>query len=419
MFHACAALLLLLVVGPLWAADKPAGVVGDGKTDDTAALQKALDTAGATGGEVYLPPGQYLVAGNLRVPTGVCLRGSWEMPHHGAYTKGSTLLLTAGRGEENGTPAIRLEESSALKGMTLLWPEQKWDAIVPYPWAVHGEGMHNTVENVTLVNAYQGISVGAPGWSELHLIRNVYGCVLRRGIQVDGCSDIGRIENVHFNPHYWQRSGHPSIPQDGKDHTMDTAAYMMANLEAFSFGRTDWEYCTNTFVFGAKVGYLFFKGKDGACNGQFSGIGADACRTCVQVDGIQPIGLQITNGEFVAFAGEPNTALVTAPTAVGAVQMVNCNFWGIKGQVARLQGDVAVSFSDCHFVDQPKTEAAILAENGRLTMRSCFFRKSGLAVALKPGVKAANLSGNMQPGGFQTASEIGERAWIGMNELGE
>jgi hypothetical protein len=52
-------------------------------------------------------------------------------------------------------------------------------------------------------------------------------------------------------------------------------------------------------------------------------------------------------------------------------------------------------------------------------MRSCFFRQRGVAVALRPGVKAANLSGNMQPGGLQTVNEIGERAWIGMNELGE
>ncbi|NPV46028.1 MAG: hypothetical protein HPY69_03650 [Armatimonadetes bacterium] len=419
------ALVILLILSvllalPSFAADKPAGVAGDGKTDDTAALQAALDALAATGGTLELPPGQYLIAGNLNIPTGVCLQGAWEMPHHAAVDKGSALLLTGGRGDENGTPAIRLNQSSAIKGFTLVWPEQKWDDIVPYPWAIHGEGMHNTVENVTFVNAYQGISFGAPGWSELHVVRNVYGCVLRKGIRVDGCSDIGRIENVHFNPHYWQRSGHPSIPQDdGKDHTFDTARYMMDNLEAFIFGRTDWQYCTNTFVFAAKIGYHFIATQAGACNGQFLGIGADDCRTCVQVDGMQPIGLQITNGEFTAFAGEPNTAIIVAPEAKGTMALVNCNFWGIAGRVAHLQGDAAVTFGDCHFVDFKAEDGAIVAERGRLTVRSCFFRKPGLAVAIRPGVEFAIVTANMQPGGLKTTNEIGDKAWIAMNELGE
>ena len=36
----------------------------------------------------------------------------------------------------------------------------------------------------------------------VHLIRDVQGQPLRRGIIVDDIYDIGRIENVHFNP-WW------------------------------------------------------------------------------------------------------------------------------------------------------------------------------------------------------------------------
>ncbi len=44
-------------------------------SDDTAAIQKALDAAGQQGGgTVYLPQGQYRVT-RLTVPTGVELRG--------------------------------------------------------------------------------------------------------------------------------------------------------------------------------------------------------------------------------------------------------------------------------------------------------------------------------------------------------
>ena len=201
-------LLLLTLAVSSHAAGRPPNVAGDGIADDTAAIQAALDAQGKTGGAVSLPPGVYRIAGSLRVPTGVTLRGSWDAPHHAAWDKGTTLAVTGGRGHEDGPAAVELSESSSLQGVTMVWPEQKWDGITAYPWAIHGQGMHNDVENVTFVNAYQGIKIGVP-WSELHLIRNVFGCVLRRGIFIDTTSDIGRIENVHFNEHYWARSHYP------------------------------------------------------------------------------------------------------------------------------------------------------------------------------------------------------------------
>ena len=55
------------------------GAKGDGKTDDTAAFQKALDAAGqAGGGVVYAPRGNYFFAGHLNVPNAVTLKGVWE-----------------------------------------------------------------------------------------------------------------------------------------------------------------------------------------------------------------------------------------------------------------------------------------------------------------------------------------------------
>ncbi|HJN18301.1 MAG TPA: glycosyl hydrolase family 28-related protein, partial [Armatimonadota bacterium] len=45
------------------------GAVGDGKTDDTAAIQEALDKAAADGGGIVrLPRGNYRVASHLTVP---------------------------------------------------------------------------------------------------------------------------------------------------------------------------------------------------------------------------------------------------------------------------------------------------------------------------------------------------------------
>ena len=94
------------------------GAVGDGKTDDTAAFQKALDAAHeARGGVVYAPRGNYFFAGHLNVPDAVTLRGVWEsVPSHlgirnpGAAKPtddGTTFLVTENRGKEDGNRSSR------------------------------------------------------------------------------------------------------------------------------------------------------------------------------------------------------------------------------------------------------------------------------------------------------------------------
>jgi hypothetical protein len=408
---------ILLLSVRLAAADDPTPAFGDGVTDATGPIQQMLDATGKTGGEMRLPVGQYLLKGPLNVPAGVTLRGSWDEPHHGSgWDKGTTLLVTGGSGQEDGPATIALQKNASVAGLTMLWPEQSPAKITPYPWAVQGVGVHDTVENVTLVNAYQGVKMGGgPGEDgSLHLIRNVDGCVIRRGIMIDNTTDIGRIENVHFNPHYWGGSHHPSKGDNPAD-WKKLQEFMNSNLDAFTFGRSDWEYVTNTFVWGARSGYLFIKTEKGACNGQFMGIGADYCQACVRIEKVQDIGLQITNGEFTAFAGDPDSAIYTAPDANGAAQFVNCNFWGVKNHVAWLQGETAVTLSDCHICDKFK-DGAVLAEKGRLIVRGCTFDQPGSTVVLKPGVTAAIIAENLQPGGVQIENGIGARAVIGLNQ---
>ena len=51
--------------------------------DISAELQSALDAVKAAGGgTLYLPAGRYLVDNPIKVPSGVELRGSWDVQHH-------------------------------------------------------------------------------------------------------------------------------------------------------------------------------------------------------------------------------------------------------------------------------------------------------------------------------------------------
>jgi hypothetical protein len=303
-----------------------------------------------------LEAGRYRFDGSISVPRGVTLQGAWAQPHHGILEKGTILEVYGGRGTEDGA-FINLTHSSGVKGVTILHPEQTLDNIQPYPWTVHGQGMHNTIEDVTLVNSYNGIQIG-PQHNELHLIRNVFGCVLRRGIKISRCTDIGRIENVHFNPHYWPRSGHDGVPKDAKPNPdIAVAIKMQESLEAFIFERTDWQYVHNTFVFAARIGYLFTGGERpiDACSGQFHGIGADMCITAVLFDRVQPVGVQISNGNFVTGRYKDSDIIEidletetigihTTENFTGSVQLSNCNFWGFSTNFMKLEGDGYVSF---------------------------------------------------------------------------
>ena len=111
------------------------GAKADGKSDDTAAFQKTLDTAGkAGGGVVQAPRGNYFFAGHLNVPAAVTLKGVWEsVPAHNGIRDaglpkptddGTTFLVTEGAGKEDCPPFITLNHNSTLKGVVIYYPDQ-------------------------------------------------------------------------------------------------------------------------------------------------------------------------------------------------------------------------------------------------------------------------------------------------------
>jgi len=388
------------------------GAKGDGKTDDTAAIQKALDQTGKSGGRVLLPPARFLVKGSLRIPPNVTLQGMTESPVWSEPLKGSIVLAAGGRDNEEGPALFEMGDSSAVRGLTVWYPEQTVTDIRPYSWTFHLQGRDNTVENITLINSYNGLRLGPEG-NVRHRIRSVYGCVLRRGIRVDGCSDIGRIENVQFHCHWW------SAPEVGGD-WKPVHEFMWRNCEAFIFGRTDWEYVNNTFVFPVNIGYRFIKTPQGAANGQFSGIGADEAQVCVKVEEIQPMGLLISNGQFVCMHGDLRTEVLVEKTCGGSVRLVNCAFWGPARQCVVSHSQSFVSLSDCYLSSSGRKDnpglPLVEADGGKLQVRGCSFGSDEPCLALRVGLKHAIITENNGVRGVEIANEIGAKAIIANNE---
>ena len=386
------------------------GALGDGKADDTAAIQQALDTAGkAEGGIVWLPRGNYRVATHLVIPDDVTLQGIFTVPTAWSQMKGTTLLAEEGRGSEEGPAFIVLNRNSTLKGLTIYYPGQLADDLQPFPWTVASAGGDNaSIVDVLMVNPFRAVNF-ASGNSGRHYIRNLYGQPLRVGISVDKCFDVGRIENVHFWP-FWTW---------GMDNPV--GIYMRENAEAFIFGRTDWEYVLNTFVFGYKTGYRFIQTPDGSCNGNFLGIGADATNVAVQVDQCQGIGLLITNGECVSFLQPNPTEVVVNESSSGLVQFNNCAFWGPADQIARIKGTGSVSFNQCHFMhwnSAGKGQYAIECEGGDLSVSASRFATRAPGVKLGPDVRTAAVFGNFFAGKPQIVNESSGDVQVGLNTSG-
>ncbi|SPE62284.1 conserved hypothetical protein [Verrucomicrobia bacterium] len=384
----------------------------DGSTDSTSAIQQALDEAAKTGGPVNLPPGRFLVRGSLKIPPGVTLQGVMESPVWSEPLKGSVILATGGREREDGPALFELNHSSAVRGLTVWYPEQTATNIVPYAWTFHLQGHDNTVENVTLINSYNGLRIGPEG-NVRHRIRSVCGCVLRRGILVDACSDIGRIENVQFHCHWWSAAG------VGGDWNA-VHKFMWENCEAFIFGRTDWEYVNNTFVFPVNIGYHFVQTSAGAANGQFSGIGADESQVCVKVEEIQPMGLLISSGQFVCMHGDQRIEVLVEKTCNGSVRLVNCAFWGPARQCVVSHSRSFVSLSDCYLssTGREKNPGMFLveADGGRLQVRGCSFGSDEPGIALRKGLKHAIITENNGVRGVEILNELGSEAVIANNE---
>jgi hypothetical protein len=391
------------------------GAKGDAKTDDTGAIQSALDAAGVKGKTVFVPAGQYHIDGALDIPPGVTLQGEWQAPHHAGIGKGTQFFVTGHRGDENGPPVIMLHESSCVQGITFFYPEQTIEDPKPYPWTIRGEGMHGSVINVTLVGAWQGIDFGTLP-NELHYISNVFGQPLKTGIFVDQTTDIGRIENVHFNPHSWARADYPTAPKGQAWKKLKD--FLAENFTGFLFGRTDWEYVHDCFCIFPKVGFLFTEFERGPGNVLISRSGADMGPVAVLVENSQPhAGLSFSNcqmfGDIIIGPDNPGPVKFDATGFFGSIH-------GTNGTAhAKVSGSGPVSFNNCHFnAIDPNciSNRVIVIAGAPVSIQGCSLLDTGFEhVVIEPESPPAIITGNRFMGPAKIIYEQGEGHVIANN----
>ncbi len=378
------------------------GATADGKTDDTEAFATALKTASSGNIKtVFVPFGRYLIKGNLTVPPNVCLEGCSQAPSRNAHD-GSVLLATADAGKADGTPFITLQVNSSLRGMTIFYPEQTLtNPPVAYPWTIRGSGDNISLLNVLLVNPYQGVDFGTTPAGR-HFISGLYGQPLYRGLFVDQCYDVGRIENVHF----WSFWG-------GWDGPL--YEFMRKEAIAFVLCRTDWEFLSNCFCIGYHVGYQFTQRASGPGNCLLTQCGSDIGPTAVRVESSQThAGISFVNGQFMS-------GVEVAESNSGPVKFTACGFWGIAttDYHAMLNGSGHVTFNSCHFIGWGQKDVkapAIHAKRGGVTVSNCDFIDLGKTqVVIENAMDAAIIVGNRLRGQNLVINHAQDRAQIGLN----
>jgi hypothetical protein len=394
-----------------------AGAVADSRTDCTPVFQRLLDEAGrAGGGVVSVPAGRFRLNGSLRVPAHVTLQGMFRsapVPAALGATNvtGTVLLAYAGRGATNAPAFIQLAGHNAgVAGLIVEYPEWKRSEVppIPYPPCVASQDTENvSIQDCCFLNPYEAVRLVR---AHRHLVRNITGYPIWRGLFVDECYDIGRVENIHFWPF--------GLAYDQNE---PYCKWINTQGVAFEFARTDWHYVANTFCFGYGIGYRFSQSKAGSANGNFVGLGADSCQRAVVVEQAQPPGLLISNGEFVGRWGSTNAVcLEVAPGAEGKVSLVNCSFWGPIDRCVWMRSPVGqFTASACNFVhwdNRSEGAPALQVDAGRIIVQGCTFAQDGVAAAIGPDVVSAILTGNQAVGGFRVENQAGDRAQIALNE---
>jgi len=169
------------------------GAVGDGVTDDAAAIQAAIDAASAAGGGiVFLPQGTYKITSSLTMKSGVSIIGVGGV--------NESVILNSSNGTALNFPntviytAVRLENFS-IKGDT--------DGGYSPTYAIYGANFrtHCVIKNVRIWRHQYGIELNDCWYS---LYENIYTnttstaikLITANGVTIRGCIIHGLTDNT-------------------------------------------------------------------------------------------------------------------------------------------------------------------------------------------------------------------------------
>jgi hypothetical protein len=278
------------------------GAKGDGHTDDTAAIQNAINAASAAGGgSVVFNVARYFTSGTFVVPRGVVLCGVIEGPfdvvgvNPSVSTIAPTLLIT-----NTGGPFLTLQGFGAgATDLLFHYPNQvATSATAPnvYPYTIRVASPSTKVARSTVTNAYNflDIEVGRV------MAQDLFIGAFNTGVNIDHTQDHVTLRNL-LHSVFWDVVENAPYPRP-------IDAWVLNHGSALVVGRMDSLEVHDFFVFSRFTGMLLTDSPDGSQNppcgyGTGSDIDLDTVQYGIVVTASNSPGYKFTNVDIGAAPG--------------------------------------------------------------------------------------------------------------------
>jgi len=367
----CTALVCVFVTasGSIRAAQSPTGInvkdfgaVGDGKADDTAAIQRAIDEGKAKKLPVLFPKDIYRVTKPFVIENQSLMGaepGGWPadsgpMP---------TLLV-----DHDSGPAVTMRSGASVHGLMFVYDERKKPS---YPPTISLAGGGISISNVRLQYCTDGIiSDGTSNCGRLN-IENVFmvspGGV---GLYVSRTYDIATLRNIEV----WNNLNRP-------------------NVTAFKFGQNDGMRASQLMAFGVQTGFELADDPNGGTWATFAECGTDACVHGWKAEGKTGHTVSITGGYFWDHF---QTLLIKNPNV--CMRVANAEMQSNGAPVVDAQACRHLLLTGCRIgraFANPQQPFIDLQAVDCFTMSGCVIAPLGPVFSLGKGLKQAAITGNV------------------------
>ena len=175
-------------------------LAADGVTSDDEALAKAAEKCSAAGTRLVLPAGKILLTGAATIVLNHCAMVGVGTPAAAkAADYGTTILLTS-----ETVPPFQLETGWQISGINFYWPNQT-SGETPYPPLFSDGGIgrgfnHGLIDNIVIVNAYDGMTTTPGGGSGDVKISNSTMWAYHHLFNLTNTGDSWAFSNNRFTP---------------------------------------------------------------------------------------------------------------------------------------------------------------------------------------------------------------------------